>query len=59
MVEIGSQYKKKPRRVSDKGKRVAISPEAKAAYEAEIKAREERQENYLRHLPGQDNKPNR
>jgi hypothetical protein len=59
MVETSSQFKKKPRRVADKGKRVAISPEAKLAYEAEIRAREEREQTYLRHLPGPDNKPNR
>lgn len=59
MTDTPNQFKKKPRRVGDKGRRVSISPEAKAAYETEIKAREERQETYLRHLPGQDNKPNR
>jgi hypothetical protein len=59
MVETDNQFKKKPRRVGDKGRRVSISPEAKLAYEAEIKAREDREQNYLRHLPGPDNKPNR
>lgn len=59
MTETPNQFKKKPRRPADKGRRVSISPEAKAAYEAEIRAREERQETYLRHLPGLDNKPNR
>jgi hypothetical protein len=59
MVEMSNQFKKQPRRASDKGKRVAISPEAKLAYEAEIRAREERERSYLRHLPGPDNKPNR
>jgi hypothetical protein len=59
MVETAGQFKKKPRRASDKGRRVAISDEAKRAYEAEIKAREEREQSYLRHLPGPDNKPNR
>ena len=59
MSETTNQFKKKPRRVGDKGRRVTVSAEAKAAYEAEIKAREERETTYLRHLPGPDNKPNR
>lgn len=59
MTDTSNQFKKKPRRVGDKGRRVSISPEAKAAYEAEIKARQEREQTYLRHLPGPDNKPNR
>ena len=59
MAETDNRYKKKPRRVADKGRRVAISPVAKLAYEAEIRAREERETTYLRHLPGPDNKPNR
>ena len=51
MVEIGSKFTKQPRRKADKGKRVVLSPEARQAYEQEIKSRTEREETYLRHLP--------
>lgn len=50
MSETPNQFTKPPRRKKEPGKRVAISPEAKLAYEAEIKARAEREANYLRHL---------
>ena len=43
-------YKKAPRRATPKGRRVAASPEAKAAYEAIIRAKEER-ESANQHLP--------
>lgn len=59
MAEITSQFKKKPRQAAPKGKRVAISPEARQAYEEQIRARDERDRTYTRHLPGPDNKPNR
>ena len=49
MVEISKQFTRAPRRKSAKGKSVAVSADAKAAYEAEIKARTER-EAYLQHL---------
>ena len=56
MVEIGKQFTKQPRRKSDKGKRIPLSPEARQAYEEEIKARTEREETYLRHLPQREPK---
>jgi hypothetical protein len=56
MVEIGKQFTKQPRRKADKGKRVPLSPEARQAYEDEIKARTEREETYLRHLPSREPK---
>lgn len=59
VVDTSNQFKKQPRRASDKGKRVAISPEARQAYEDKIRALEERERTYTRHLPGPDNKPNR
>ena len=54
MTDSPNQFTKPPRRKKEPGKRVAISPEARAAYEAEIKARTEREENYLRHLPSRE-----
>lgn len=56
MVEIGSKFTKQPRRKTDKGKRVVLSPEARQAYEEQIKARTEREESYLRHLPPKEPK---
>ena len=50
MADTPNQFTKAPRRKKEAGKRVAISAEAKLAYEAEIKARTEREETYLRHL---------
>lgn len=52
-------FKKQPRQATPKGKRVAISPEAKLAYEEQIRARDERERTYTRFLPGPDNKANR
>lgn len=43
-------YKKAPKRVTAKGRRVIASPEAKKAYEAIIREKEER-EATNRHLP--------
>lgn len=43
-------YKKAPKRATQKGRRVMVSPEAKAAYEAIIREKEER-EAANRHLP--------
>ena len=43
-------YRKAPRRTQPKGKRVAVSPEAKQAYEALIRAKDERQK-VEQHLP--------
>lgn len=59
MVEISKAYKKKPRQVAPKGRRVQVSPEQKRAYEEEIRLREERERTYTRYLPGPDNKPGR
>ena len=56
MVEIGKQFTKQPRRKSDKGRRVALSPEARQAYEEQIKERTQREETYLRHLPPREPK---
>ncbi len=56
MVEIGSKFTKAPRRKSEKGRRVAVSPEMKQAYEEEIKARTDREATYLRHLPPREPK---
>ena len=44
------QYKKAPKRQTSRGKRVALSPEAKQAYEALIREADER-EKMERHLP--------
>ncbi|MDB5592472.1 hypothetical protein [Enterovirga sp.] len=59
MAETTNQFTKKPRQVAPKGKRVTISAEARAAYEEQMRARDERERTYTRHLPGPDNKPNR
>ena len=48
MVE--GSFKKAPRRVSQKGKRVVVSAEAKRAYEALIREKDERAA-ADRHLP--------
>ncbi len=45
-----NQFKKQPRRKTERGRSVAISPEMRQAYEDEIKAKAER-EAYLQHLP--------
>lgn len=50
MATSPDSYKKAPRRASPKGRRVIVSPEAKAAYEATIREKEER-EAANRHLP--------
>lgn len=59
MVESSKQFLKKPRQAAPKGKRVAVSAEAKQAYEDQIRARDERERTYTRHLPGPDNKAGR
>lgn len=58
-IESSTQFKKQPKRASSKGKSVAVSDEARQAYEEEIRRRDERERTYLRHLPSPDNKPNR
>ena len=47
------QFTKAPRRKGERGRSISVSPEARQAYEDEIKARAER-ENYLRHLADRD-----
>lgn len=59
MDDTTNQFKRKPRQVAPKGKRIAVSDEAKQAYEALIKARDVRDETYTRHLPSPDNKAGR
>lgn len=58
-IESSTQFKKQPKRASSKGKSVAVSEEARLAYEEQIRQRDERERTYLRHLPSADNKPNR
>lgn len=58
-IESSAQFKKQPKRASSKGKSVAVSDEARLAYEEQIRLRDERERTYLRHLPHADNKPNR
>ena len=53
-MKTPDQFTKAPKRKREVGRRVQVSPEAKAAYEAEIKARAEREETYLRHLSDRD-----
>jgi hypothetical protein len=55
VTDTSKQFTKAPRRKKEPAKRVAISPEARQAYEDEIKARTER-ENYLRQLGNRDSK---
>lgn len=50
MATTPETYKKAPKRSTAKGRRVVASPEAKAAYEAIIREKEER-EAANRHLP--------
>jgi hypothetical protein len=54
MPEPTDQFKKAPRRKSEKGKRVVVSAEAKQAYAALIEERTKRELAYGRHLPGND-----
>ncbi len=51
MAGTSDTFKKAPKRKGDKGRRVTLSPEARAAYEAVIKERQEQEETYKRHLP--------
>ncbi len=50
MSKPPDQFKKAPKRAAVKGKRVVMSPEAKAAYEALIREADEK-EKMTRHLP--------
>ena len=54
MPDTPDQFKRAPRRKASKGKRVALSAEAKAAYAALIEERVKRDEAYGRHLPERD-----
>jgi hypothetical protein len=52
MSTPNQQYKRaKPRQRTAPAKRVALTPEAKAAYETLAQDRDERERNYDRHLP--------
>ena len=53
------QFKKKPRQKTPRGKRVVMSPEAKAEYVKLMEAKDERDRTYTRHLPSADNKARR
>ena len=55
MNDPSNQFKKPPRRKTERGKSVAISPDMRKAYEEQIKAKAER-EAYERHLPNRDRK---
>lgn len=51
MAEPTNTFKKAPKRKGDKGRRVALSPEAKQAYADLMTKRQEQDESYRRHLP--------
>jgi hypothetical protein len=48
-----NQFKKQPRRKSDRGKSVAVTPEMRRIYEEQIRQKAER-EAYEQHLPNRD-----
>ena len=54
MPEPTEQFKKAPKRKPSKGKHVAMSAEAKAAYAKLIEERIAREKSYAQHLPGND-----
>jgi hypothetical protein len=54
MPESSDQFKRAPKRKPSKGKHVALSADAKAAYAKLIEERVEREKAYGRHLPGTD-----
>ena len=54
MPDPTDQFKRAPKRKPAKGRHVALSPEAKAAYAKLIEERVAREETYGRHLPGND-----
>jgi hypothetical protein len=56
MSEPADQFKRAPKRKRSPGKSVAVSAEAKQAYEEVLRQREEREKSYARHLPA-DAKP--
>ncbi|WP_407519244.1 hypothetical protein [Methylobacterium oryzisoli] len=55
MSESTDQFKRKPRRKSERGRTLTVSAEQKAAYEALLREKESR-EAYAKHLPA-DPKP--
>ncbi|ACL59493.1 hypothetical protein [Methylobacterium nodulans] len=55
MSETTDQFKRKPRRKPERGRRLTVSAEQKAAYEALLREKEQR-EAYTKHLPA-DAKP--
>lgn len=54
MPEPTDQFKRAPKRKPAKGRRVSLSPDAKAAYARLIEERVKREQDYGRHLPGTD-----
>ncbi|WP_336801598.1 hypothetical protein [Kaistia sp. MMO-174] len=55
MTETNDRFKKAPRRAKTPVKRVALSAEARQAYEDLVRTRDERDRTYGQHLPT-DNK---
>ncbi len=55
MSEPPDKFKKQPRRKADRGRSIAVSPEARQAYEDAIKQQTER-DAYERHLPSRERK---
>lgn len=54
MPEPTDQFKRAPKRKPMKGKRVALSAEAKAEYAKLIEERVAREKSYGQHLPGNE-----
>lgn len=52
MNDTANQFKKAPKRKTEKARRVSVSPEMRQAYGDLIKQREEREE-YAKHLPAE------
>ncbi len=51
MSEPSDQFKRAPRRKADRGKKVAMSAEAKQAYADLMNERDKREREYARYLP--------
>ncbi|WP_191969975.1 hypothetical protein [Methylobacterium planeticum] len=51
MSETSNTFKKAPKRKPTKARHVSVSPEMRQAYADLIREREEKAENYSRHLP--------
>ncbi|MGD9739519.1 MAG: hypothetical protein AB7U48_08985 [Bauldia sp.] len=56
MADDGKTFKKAPPRKAAKGRKVAISAEAREKYEAEIRLRDEREKKYGQFLAPEDKK---